>query len=138
MLIRAIIVLFVLLLPVCQAETITAADGNGLDPRVLQMLPPNSGLVVGVQWRRLLDSSLAEQMKGQMKAQMAGQTLPFPGFAKFEEILTRDIDSIYFAAPAEALAAQMAERPAAGQRRDMPGLLVMRGTRPAGGRWTRT
>ncbi|MFN0165742.1 MAG: hypothetical protein ACKV22_04860 [Bryobacteraceae bacterium] len=125
---RAITFLLALVLSVCQAEPVAPSEGAGLDPRVLQMLPPNSGLVAGVQWRRLLDSSLAEQMKSQVKSQMAGQSAsPFPGFAKFEEVLTRDIDSIFFAAPAEALANQVARRPGTLQRQDMPGLLVVKG-----------
>ncbi len=125
---RAIILLLVLLLSVCQAEPIAGSEGGGLDPRVLQMLPPGSGLVVGIQWRRLLDSSVAEQMKSQMKSQMAGQSgSPFPGFAKLEEIVTKDIDSIFFAAPAEALTNQVARKPGVAQRQDMPGLLVVKG-----------
>jgi len=93
-----------------------------LDSRTAQMLPPNSALVLGIHWRKLVESGLFDQVKSQLVTQAAA----FPGLAQLEDVLRNQVDAIVLAGSADALP-QMNKAAGGPGKRNPPMLVVIKG-----------
>jgi hypothetical protein len=91
-------------LPTATLVWLLAAVSNGqalLDPATLQLVPTDAGLLVGVEWRRVLASATGAAI--QKGLQESGFSAAGP-FDQIGRVLTEDIDSILLAASAAELA----------------------------------
>ncbi len=76
------------------------ANGGGLDPAVLRMLPPDARVLLGVEWRKSLASSVGAMVE--KRIQESGLP-PIPGLAGFERTLREDVDSLLLSTSAQDL-----------------------------------
>jgi hypothetical protein len=91
-------IVFLLVLSIgaaCFGQTPGALD----DPAVTQLLPPDAGLLIGIEWRRTLASASGAAI------QKAWTGLPAAGpqFSQLAQALTEDVDSILLAGSAQTL-----------------------------------
>jgi hypothetical protein len=88
------------------ALTAALSAQTAVDPRVIQLLPPDSAVVFGLQWKQFSQSEAAKSFQQQIHATMpvlAAQS----GLNQFQDFLMNDLDSLIVAIPAAA-AAQLA------------------------------
>lgn len=94
-----------------------------LDSRTAQLLPPNSAMVLGIHWRKLVESGMFDQVKSQLLTQAAPA---FPGLAQLEDVLLNQVDAIVLAGSADALQ-QMNKAAGGPSKRNPPMLVVIKG-----------
>jgi hypothetical protein len=68
----------------------------------LELLPADAGMVFGIEWRRIADSSIGAQLAQQIKKADLAKA---PGLEGMQEMLMHDLDSVLIAAPAGVFAA---------------------------------
>lgn len=74
----------------------------------LELVRPDAGFIMGIEWRRIADSPLGAELNDQIrKAKMP----PLPGMLELQNALLRDLDSILIAAPASGLSGANAKPP---------------------------
>ncbi len=74
----------------------------------LPMLPADSGLVFGVEWRKIIDSPAGSALMEQLNKPELSQ---IPGMQDWKTALLRDLDSILIAVPAAGMSSTAAQPP---------------------------
>ena len=75
----------------------------------LGLIQPDAGLVFGVEWRRIVDSSIGDMLTEQLKK----ADLPkVPGIESIQNVLLHDLDSVLIASSATALGKATGQPPA--------------------------
>ncbi len=96
------------------AACLGQTPGALADPVVVQLLPPDAGLLIGIEWRRTLASAAGAAIQKAWMGIPAGG----PQLSGLTQALTESVDSIVLAASAQTLV-----RPA----NDLPMLVIVRG-----------
>src|SRR5216117_2416012 len=65
----------------------------------LALIQPDAGLVFGIEWRKIVDSSIGGLLTEQLKSNLP----PVPGLESLKNTLLNDVDSVLIAASASAL-----------------------------------
>jgi hypothetical protein len=78
-----------------------ALGSTALAQSGLGLIPPDAGFVLGVEWRKIVDSPLGVQFYDQIKKNPMVST---PEVQRLQDALLRDVDSMVIAMPASALA----------------------------------
>ncbi|MGH9659663.1 MAG: hypothetical protein ACRD96_14030 [Bryobacteraceae bacterium] len=79
---------------------ISAATAQSLDPTVLRLLPADTGMLAGIEWRRLMQSPMMAAMEKDMHAAgMANNPL----FAAIYKAIANDVDAVVLAIPTAGL-----------------------------------
>jgi hypothetical protein len=78
------------------------ADSN------LGLIQPDAGLVFGIEWRKIVASSVGEMLTEQLKK---SELTKVPGFESVENALLHDLDSVLIAAPASGLSKRSSQPP---------------------------
>src|SRR5712691_9015134 len=65
----------------------------------LGLIQPDAGLVFGIEWRKIVDSSIGGLLTDQIKSNL----LPVPGLESLKNTLLNDVDSVLVAASTSAL-----------------------------------
>src|SRR6266508_4215239 len=65
----------------------------------LGLIQPDAGLVFGIEWRKIVDSSVGSLLTDQIKSNMP----PVPGMESLQKTLLNDLDSVLIASSASAL-----------------------------------
>jgi hypothetical protein len=74
----------------------------------LGLIQPDAGLVFGIEWRKIVDSSVGSLLTEQIKANMP----PVPGMESLQKTLLNDLDSVLIASSASALSKGASQPPA--------------------------
>src|SRR5437867_7077928 len=74
----------------------------------LGLIQPDAGVVFGIEWRKIVTSSVG----GALTEQLKKSELPkIPGFPNIEDALLHDLDSVLIAAPASGLSKNATQPP---------------------------
>ena len=65
----------------------------------LELIQPDAGLVFGIEWRKIVDSSVGSLLTDQIKSNMP----PVPGMESLQNTLLHDLDSVLIASSASSL-----------------------------------
>src|SRR5215510_2470597 len=65
----------------------------------LGLIQPDAGLVFGIEWRKIVDSSIGGLLTDQLKSNLP----PVPGLETLKHTLLNDVDSVLVTASARAL-----------------------------------
>lgn len=85
-----------------------ALAAQGLADSGLGLIQPDAGFVMGIEWRKIVNSPLGTELASQIKKSKVAQP---PGMERIQEALMNDLDSILIAASPAALAASASEPP---------------------------
>src|ERR1700704_644200 len=66
----------------------------------LGLIQPDAGLVFGIEWRKIVESSVGEMLTEQLKK---SELTKIPGFESVESALLHDLDSVLIASPASGM-----------------------------------
>src|SRR5262249_26101299 len=86
------------------------------DQSSLGLAPPDAGFVIGIEWRRLMDTGISSTLSEQLKK---SDFTKLPGVPAAVESLVRDLDSVLIAGPASGLNGKSGNQP--------PILMVVKG-----------
>jgi hypothetical protein len=67
----------------------------------LELVPPDAGFVMGIEWRQIVNSALGGELTDQLTKK---QISSVPGMQAIEDALLHDLDSLVIAIPASSLA----------------------------------
>jgi hypothetical protein len=84
-----------------------ALRGPAAAQQGLALIQPDAGFVFGIEWRKIVTSSVGGELSSQIKNQMGQQ----PEMQKMQDAILHDLDSIVIAAPASGLAKGNAKPP---------------------------
>jgi hypothetical protein len=81
---------------------------RGLAESSLGLIQPDAGLVFGIEWRKIVESSVGEMLTEHLKK---SELTKIPGFESVESALLHDLDSVLIASPAGGLSKRTTQPP---------------------------